>query len=241
MPFVTGARGEVSLHYEISGEGPAVLLIAPGGMRSAAALWARMAIDPRTALADGFRVVAMDQRNAGQSHAPIRPSDDWSDYTRDQIALMDHLAIDRFHVVGMCIGGPYALALARTAPERVCSAVLIQPIGEADNRTLFREMFDAWRDTIAADHPEADAAAWDGFRSNMFDGDFLFCIDEDDVRACRTPLLLLRGDDPYHPAAISDRIAELAPEVEFVRDWKEGDDRTAAVARLRRFLQTHSD
>jgi pimeloyl-ACP methyl ester carboxylesterase len=120
-------RGEVRISFEEAGDpqGVPVLCIAPGGMHSAASRWGRVPYDPRARL-PGSRVIAMDQRNAGRSWAPISASDGWHVYTADQLALMDHLGVDRFHVVGMCIGGPHALRLARAAPHRVRSAVLLQ-------------------------------------------------------------------------------------------------------------------
>ena len=38
------------------------------------------------------------------------------------LALLDHLGIDRFHVAGMCIGGPYIMGLIQAAPQRVFEA-----------------------------------------------------------------------------------------------------------------------
>ena len=57
---------------------------------------------------------------------------------------MDHLSIDRFHAVGMCIGGPYCMGLIAAAPARVISATLFQTIGLDENRDKFFHMFDSW-------------------------------------------------------------------------------------------------
>src|SRR5687768_11733487 len=119
-------HGPVTLHYDVEGEGFPVLLIAPGGMRSANDLWNRMPWNPRAALRDRYRLIGMDQRNAGSSTAPVRADDNWSTFTGDQLALLDHLAVDRCHVIGMCIGGPYIMGLLHRAPERFSSAVLLQ-------------------------------------------------------------------------------------------------------------------
>ena len=51
---------------------------------------------------------------------------------------------------------------------------MLQPIGLDDNHQAFYEMFDAWKADIIDQHPEADEVAWHAFRSNMYDGDFLF-------------------------------------------------------------------
>ena len=70
MAMAMFENGSVHLHYQIEGDGFPVFLIAPGGMRSANDLWNRMPWNPRTALRDHYRVIGMDQRNAGASSAP---------------------------------------------------------------------------------------------------------------------------------------------------------------------------
>ena len=67
----TFAYDGVSLHYEVYGDGFPVILFAPGGMRSAMTFWAQSPWNPITALSPQFRVIAMDQRNAGESTAPV--------------------------------------------------------------------------------------------------------------------------------------------------------------------------
>lgn len=232
----TFSQDDVTLHYEVQGEGFPLLLIAPGGMHSAAAVWDRMPYNPAQELANVFQVVTMDQRNAGGSTAPVTAADGWQTYTADQLALMDHLGLERFHVAGMCIGGPYCMGLIQAAPERVASAVLMQTIGLDDNRQAFYDMFDAWADSLRAQRPEVPGAAWQSFRENMYGGDFLFNVDRDFVRRCRTPLLVLCGHDLYHPESTSREIAELAPDARFIEQWKEGDDLVAVRTAVREFL-----
>jgi pimeloyl-ACP methyl ester carboxylesterase len=232
--------GPVELYYEERGSGYPVLLIAPGGMRSAVDFWDRAPWNPLADLADSFRVIAMDQRNAGRSTAPITADDGWHSYARDQLALLDHLGIDRFHTAGMCIGGPFCMGLVAAAPERVVSAVLFQPIGLQDNRQAFFDMFDNWADELKPKRPEVPADAWERFKHNMYAGDFLFNVDRDFAARCETPLLVLCGNDLYHPQQISRELAELAPNAELVDRWKEGSDQVAARRRVREFLQAHT-
>jgi pimeloyl-ACP methyl ester carboxylesterase len=218
-------RHDVHLHYTLAGDpaGPPVLCIAPGGMRSAAAMWSRSPWNPLERLT-GHRVIGMDQRNAGRSTAPIRAGDGWHTYTADQLALLDHLGVDQFDIVGMCIGGSYIMALIGAAPERVRSAVMMQPIGLHDNRDAFFAMFDAWAPKAA------DSAAIAGLRQNMFGGDdLLFSAGEAELAACTTPLLVLMGSDLYHPEPVSRRVAELAPKVTFVETWKSDPEATDAA------------
>ncbi len=233
-------RDDVRIDYEISGDGFPVLLIAPGGMLSAREAWGRMPWNPLDALADQHQLIAMDQRNAGGSTAPISASDSWNTYTADQLGLMDHLGIAKFHVVGMCIGGPYIMGLIKAAPERVVSTVMLQPIGLDDNQQAFYDMFDSWAGDLAAAHPEADEAAWQSFRSNMYDGDFMFNTSRADIAACETPILLLMGNDLYHPESTSREVAALAPNVTFVEAWKDDDSLPATNAAILEFLASHS-
>lgn len=233
-------NGDVSIYYEEHGSGFPLLLIAPGGMRSAVSFWERTPWNPITDLQDRFRVIAMDQRNAGASSGPVSADDGWHTYTRDQLALLDHLGVGRFHVAGMCIGGPYCMGLIQAAPARVASAVLFQTIGLENNREAFYEMFDGWAAELKAQRPQVPDAAWESFKHNMYDGDFLFNVDRDFVRGCETPLLVLCGADLYHPAVTSREIAELAPNATFIEHWKEGDDQASARSAVRAFLEQHT-
>jgi pimeloyl-ACP methyl ester carboxylesterase len=236
----TFEQGDVEIYYQEHGEGFPLLLIAPGGMRSTVSFWERTPWNPITDLADEFRVIAMDQRNAGGSTAPVKADDGWHVYTADQLALLDHLGVDRFHTAGMCIGGPYCMGLIEAAPQRVASAVLFQPIGLKDNREAFYDMFDGWANELKPQRPDVPAAAWESFTHNMYDGDFLFNVDQAFVERCETPLLVLSGADLYHPTETSRAIAELAPNATLIEDWKEGAARDAARDTVRRFLREHT-
>jgi pimeloyl-ACP methyl ester carboxylesterase len=234
-------RDDINIYYEAHGSGFPLLLIAPGGMRSAVPFWENTPWNPIEQLKDRYRVIAMDQRNAGQSTAPVRAADGWHSYTEDQLALMDHLGIERFHVAGMCIGGPYALGLIEAAPARVASAVLFQPIGREDNRQAFYDMFDSWAEELKPARSETSEAAWATFRENMYGGDkVLFNVDEAFLETVTTPLLVLCGRDLYHPESTSRLIAELAADVTFVEHWKEPDQLAAAQAAVADFLAANT-
>ena len=233
-------RDGVSLYYEIHGDGFPILLFAPGGMRSAASFWRGAEWDPIKALSPHFKVIAMDQRNAGQSRAPVSASDGWDTYTADHLALLDHLGIDRTHLLGGCIGGPYCLGVIERTPDRVASAVLQQSIGnDGSNRELFFEMFDLWANDLKTSMPSVSQDAWLNFRANMFDQPFLYNVTRDFVAGCETPLLLLMGSDPYHPESISREIADLAPNARLVERWKDpATDGT--VDTVVEFLKAHT-
>jgi pimeloyl-ACP methyl ester carboxylesterase len=234
-------RGDISLHYEMYGEGYPVLLLAPGGMRSAIDFWNRAPFHPVRELADRFQLVAMDQRNAGTSRAPVTAEDGWATYTADHLALLDHLGIERCHLLGQCIGGSFILSLIARAPARVSAAVLAQPIGfDGDNRGAFHEIFTSWAAELVAHRPDVTREALEGLERNFYASDFVFSVSREDVRRCPVPLLVLRGNDVYHPAAISEEIVTLAPLAELVPRWREPDALPAALTRIREFLASHA-
>lgn len=234
-------RDRVRIYYEEHGAGFPLVLLAPGGMRSSIEFWGRAAWNPIVELASSFRLIAMDQRNAGRSTAPVTADDGWDTYSGDHVALLDHLGVDRCHVLGGCIGGSFCLGLMQAAAGRVVSAVLQQPIGlSSTNREVFYALFDGWVDQLSAQRPEIERQALGPFRERMYGGDFVFNVSRDFVRACRTPMLVLMGNDVYHPSETSREIVALAPHAELIERWKEPDAVPHAVARVREFLRGHT-
>jgi len=230
-------RGETTIEYEVHGSGHPLLLLAPGGMRSARAFWSRAPFNPISEFAGQYRVIAMDQRNAGGSRAPITAADGWHSYADDQLALLDELKVERCHLFGGCIGGAFALRLIERAPERVQSAVLQQPIGySGTNREVFYELFDGWIAELKQTRSDIADDALPAFRARMYDGDFVFSVSREFVAACPVPLLVLRGNDVYHPSATSEEIVRLAPRAELVHDWKTAEDLPRAIAHVQSFL-----
>ena len=236
----TFKRDDVSIYYEEFGAGYPILLFAPGGMRSSIEFWAKSPFDPTKELAANFRVIAMDQRNAGKSSGPITANDGWDTYTGDHIALLDHLGIKQCHVMGGCIGGSYSLGMIKAAPQRVTAAVLQNPIGLSPrNREMFYNMFDTWADGFKVKR-NLDDASLRQFRDRMYGTDFVFNVTREFVRSCKTPMLILCGNDDYHPKETSKEIAALAPNAELVENWKASDVIGATVERVREFLQSHT-
>lgn len=232
-----------TIYYEEFGSGFPVLTFAPAGLQSTIAVWGQpMApINPTTEFAQNFRVIAMDQRNAGgRSRAPITAQDGWDSYTQDHLALLDHLRIDRCHLYGQCIGGSFILNLLKKQPERVAAAVLAQPIGRVGAIAPGRPArFNAWAETLK-DHPEASPDALDAFCRNLYAPGFVYCCDRDFVRTVRTPCLVLAGNDEAHPYPISEELSKLLPNCEFIAEWKTGAALEAARPRIKAFLAKHT-
>lgn len=72
-------------------------------------------------LAKSFMVVRYDRPGFGQSPATENPLDS----RQDLADLMDHLGLNRAHLLGCSMGGDLALDFALTYPERVCSLILV--------------------------------------------------------------------------------------------------------------------
>jgi pimeloyl-ACP methyl ester carboxylesterase len=183
----------------------------------------------------------MDQRNAGSSVAPITNADGWHVYLEDQLALLNYLGRERFHVMGGCIGSSFTLGLCRAAPDRVTAAVLQNPIGlTSDNRPKFHAMFDDWANEMRSTHPELDGAIATTFRDRMFSGDFVFTVDRDFIRSCQTPLLVMPGGDDFHPRAVAEEIVALAPDAVLVSPWGGDEHRGDTLLRFADFLGAHT-
>jgi pimeloyl-ACP methyl ester carboxylesterase len=229
---------DTSIYFEERGAGFPLLLIAPGGMRSAIEYWAAAAVNPWASYADDFRLVAMDQRNAGQSRGPLDAGDPWGAYAADQLGLLDHLGIGRFLVMGCCIGGSYILKLIEQAPDRVVAAVLEQPIAVDDsNLELFEGIRRPWADQLLGTRSDLDARTMEEFLAAMWRDDFVVSVSKGVVAACPSPLLVLPGVDDYHPTAAGREIATLAPHAQLLEPWKDTPEQSTDA--VQRFLLAH--
>jgi 3-oxoadipate enol-lactonase len=111
-----GAR----LVYEVTGEGPAVVLIHGFGLDMR--MW-----DPQLeTLAAGFRVVRYDCRGFGSS-GPLDPAVPYT-HADDLVALLDHLDIGEAVLAGLSFGGRVALQTALAAPGRVRGLALLDAV-----------------------------------------------------------------------------------------------------------------
>ena len=111
----------VKIHYVMAGEGEPVILIH-GFTASAVLNWQQPGVFD--ALADDYQVVALDNRGHGVSGKPREAEKYGVEMVRDVLRLMDHLEIERAHVVGYSMGGFITNKLISLHPERVISATL---------------------------------------------------------------------------------------------------------------------
>ena len=219
-------KGGVRIHFEEAGSGFPLLLIASGGLNSTISGFSGSSspFNPIEEFKGEYRCIASDLRNAtdGQSSGPLEIDRPWDAYTDDHLGLMDHLGIDKFMVLGFCIGGPFIWNLLKRAPDRVVAAVPAQPVG-------FR--------------PEITMETVEKFLTRMFrsNPDFVYTVTRDFVRNCQTPVLILPDDIPAHPYAVAMEAAMLAPKAEVsMFPWKEPQQRIPlAVRQIHSFLRAH--
>ncbi|MFY0610341.1 MAG: alpha/beta hydrolase [Hyphomicrobiaceae bacterium] len=246
MPFFE--RGETRIHYEEAGAGTPLLIIAGGGLNST--IWQlknNSPFNPIDEFKDAYRCIAMDLRNSidGQSTGPLEFDRPWDAYTDDHLALIDHLGIRKFLVLGFCIGGPFIWNLLKRTPDRIVAGVLTQPSG---SRPEMRDLFydnnmSSWGSRLLESRPDITPGAVDAFLTKMYrsDADFVFTVTRDFVRNCQTPLLTLPDDVPAHPYAVAMEAAHLAPNAQVsMYPWKEKPEQIPIVLRhVRMFLDNH--
>lgn len=242
-------RGAVTIRYEEMGSGFPLLVIPGGGLNSTlAGLDATHPFNAMKEFApDGFRCIGADLRNAngGQSSGPLEVDRPWDAFTDDHLGLMDHLGIDRFMVLGYCIGGPFIWNLIRRAPNRVVAGVLTQPSGHRPELPdqFYQNNSANWAPTLRARRPEITEAETNAFLEKMYraNADFVFTVSRDFVKACRTPVLILPDDIPPHPYAVAMESAMLAPNAQVsLYPWKDVPERIPlALRHIRMFLKAH--
>ena len=245
MPFYE--KGSVRIRYQETGSGFPLLLIAGGGLNSAISGLATAPFNPIEEFKGEYRCIASDLRNSnnGQSSGPLEIDRPWDSYTDDHLGLMDHLGIDKFMVLGFCVGGPLIWNLLKRAPERVVAAVLAQPSGSRpEKRDLFYEgNMTGWGPELVKRRPDITMEMVDKFLTKMYrsNPDFVISVTRDFVRQCQTPILILPDDIPAHPYAAAMEAAMLAPKAEVsMFPWKEPKERIPlAVRQIRSFLRAH--
>ena len=154
--------------------------------------------------------------------------------------MLNHLKIDKCHLYGQCIGGSFIANLIKKQSQRIASAVWAQPIGRVGPmKPGYTANFEAWTKTLG-DHPEATPQVLDTFYHNLYDPGFIYCADREFVKNGRTPSLILAGNDEAHPRPISDELAKLLPNAEYITEWKEGAALEKAKAAVKQFLAKHT-
>ena len=110
----------VRIFYREEGSGTPVVLVHGYGV-NADLNWRHPGVV--RALRPHYRVITMDVRGHGRSDKPRDPGQYGRETVLDVIRLLDHLGIEKAHVVGYSMGGFITIKLAVLYPDRLLSAV----------------------------------------------------------------------------------------------------------------------
>ena len=186
MPMLR--RPDAEIYYEAYGRAiPSCCSRRAGCARASRCGTARRrpaaAVEMDESLADSYRVIAMDQRNAGKSVADVEADHGWHTFAADHLALMDHLGFGKFHVMGGCIGGSYCFEAIEQTPERVAAAVLQNPIGLWENRDTWDAAVEGLqRDGATAAIRRSARRPSSRSAATCSGGDFVFSVTRDFVQ-----------------------------------------------------------
>jgi 3-oxoadipate enol-lactonase len=136
MPIIT-ANG-LELSYQIDGDGPETLVLVNGLADNKESWEAQI-----PAFSERYRVISFDNRGIGESPTPPGPYTT-ADMAEDLAGLVDALGVERFHLLGVSMGGMIAQEFAIAYPEVLRSVTLgctYAAPGEFCSR-----MFDMWGD-----------------------------------------------------------------------------------------------
>lgn len=127
----------ISTRYEIFGDGPPLLMFSPGGFDATIEKWSTLGVYARIKLLDHlpakYKCIAFDRRETGRSGGRVERVT-WGHFVTQGKGLLDHLGIERAHLMGGCMGCPPVAAFAVDAPERVLSMIHYWPVGGARYR-----------------------------------------------------------------------------------------------------------
>jgi pimeloyl-ACP methyl ester carboxylesterase len=142
MPIAT--IDGIRTNYEVIGDGPPLLMYAPAGFDATLDKWKTQGvyarIKPLDHLPKKYTCIVFDRRETGQSGGRVEGIA-WAHYVAQGRGLLDHLKIERAHLMGGCMGCCPVVAFGVAHPERVMSMILYWPVGGAKYRISTHKRF----------------------------------------------------------------------------------------------------
>jgi pimeloyl-ACP methyl ester carboxylesterase len=142
--MATATIDGIETRYELVGEGPPLLMHAPGGFDATIEKWSSLGIYKELKFLDHltrhYRCILFDRRECGRSGGQVEPVT-WSHYARHGKGLLEHLGIEKAHHMGGCMGCSVAIAFAVAYPHSTLSMVLFWPVGGAKYRITGQQRF----------------------------------------------------------------------------------------------------
>lgn len=134
----------ITTRFEITGAGPPILMFSPGGFHATQQNWTSLGIYRRlnllAHLTKQYTCLTFDRRESGGSGGRLERIT-WHDYVAQGKGLLDHLNIDRAHVMGGCVGCSAVAAFGVAHPQRVSSMIFFSPAGGARYRLTQQARF----------------------------------------------------------------------------------------------------
>jgi pimeloyl-ACP methyl ester carboxylesterase len=253
----------VDIHYLERGRGEPVVLLH-GFTGSASRHWESPGVMEALEKA-GFRAIAMDCRGHGQSGKPQDASQYGLEMVADVVRLLDHLKIDRAHVVGYSMGGAIVTQMLVRHPERLVSATLLGAGWEGEELHAFRSQMLALAEGFAnrdaspliravtsGQEPSPEQVA--ALNASLFARNdpqalasaargmaVLFEVSKDALRGVTLPVLAVVGEKDTHNVESVKRLATVMPKAEIVF-IPEADHATSvrpSAAHITAFLDKH--
>lgn len=204
----------VKIRYVTEGKGEAVVLLH--GWMSDSGMWGRLDTNPAT---KEFQLIALDLRGHGKSDKPHDAAKYDAEVAGDVVRLLDHLKIEKAHLVGYSSGSFVAGKVAATHPERVRSVVfggqapIIGEVKDSDfsECELFARLVDEGKDLgayilavspkdskLTAEQATAIAkVAYAGKDVKAFAaagrGYKNLAVTAEDLKRCKAPMLFIHG------------------------------------------------
>ena len=127
----------IETHYEVLGSGPPLLMYSPGGFDATLEKWKTQGVYGRIKLLDhlpeSYTCIVFDRRETGRSGGRLERVT-WGHYVAQGKGLLDHLKLEKAHLMGGCMGCSPVVAFGVAHPDIVLSMVLFWPVGGARYR-----------------------------------------------------------------------------------------------------------
>ena len=134
----------IATRYEVLGSGPPLLMYAPAGFNATLEAWRTQSIYAKVKFLDHlpqtYTCIVFDRRECGQSGGRVERVT-WPHYAAQGKGLLDHLGIERAHIMGGCMGVSAAIAFGVAHPQTTLSLVLWWPVGGARYRLANHQRF----------------------------------------------------------------------------------------------------
>ena len=135
--MATAVIDGITTRYEVKGSGAPLLMFSPGGFDATLEKWSTLGVYARIRAVDhlsrNYMCILFDRREAGQSGGRVERVT-WAHYVEQGRGLLEHLKVDRAHLMGGCMGCCPAVRFSVAHPEATLSLLLYWPVGGAKYR-----------------------------------------------------------------------------------------------------------